>query len=123
MVSNGIRYITSAPYHLSINGAIEQAVQTMKKSLKSTVIESGTIWTKLTRFRMSYCNIPHTTTEETYAEIFLKQPIRTRLNLLKPNLEDKVTQKQEFQKRFHDNAGRKMREFILGQNVLVENNI
>ena len=36
------------------------------------------------------------------------------------HLEDKVTQKQESQ-RFHDNAGNKMREFILGQDVLVEN--
>ena len=41
-------------------------------------------------------------------------------------MEDKVTQKQESQRRFHDNAGNKnagnkMREFILGQDVLVEN--
>ena len=30
--SNAIRHITSAPYHPSTNGAIERAVQTMKKS-------------------------------------------------------------------------------------------
>ena len=28
-----VTYVTSAPYHPSTNGAIEQAVQTMKKSL------------------------------------------------------------------------------------------
>ena len=33
-------------------------VQTMKKSLKSTVNESGTIQTKLSRFLMSYHSIP-----------------------------------------------------------------
>ena len=119
--SNGIRHITSAPYHPSTKGAIERAVQTMKKSLKSTVNESGTIQTKLSRFLMSYRSIPHTTTEETPAELFLRRPIRIRLDLLKPNLENKVTQKQESQKRFHDNGGNKMREFVLGQNVLVEN--
>ena len=70
--SNGIRHITSAPYHPSTNGAIERAVQAMKKSLKSTVNESGTIQTKLSRFLMSYCSIPHTTTEETPAELFLR---------------------------------------------------
>ena len=113
--SNGIRHITSAPYHPSTNGAIERAVQTMKMSLKSTVNESGTIQTKLSRFLMSYWSTPHTTTEETPAELFLRRPIRTRLDLLKPNLEDKVTQKQDSQKRFHDNAGNKMREFMLGQ--------
>ena len=119
--SNGIRHITSAPYHPSTNGAIERTVQTMKKSLKSTVNESGTIQTKLSRFLMSYRSIPHTTTEETPAELFLRRPIRTRLDMLKPNLENKVTQKQESQKRFHDNGGNKMREFVLGQNVLFEN--
>ena len=34
---------------------------------------------------------------------------------------DKVSQRQETQKRFHDGAGVKEREFIEGQNVLVEN--
>lgn len=67
----------------------------MKKSLKSTVNESGTIQSKLSRFLMSYRSIPLTTTEETPAELFLRRPIRTRLDLLKPNLENKVTQKQE----------------------------
>ena len=70
--SNGICHITSAPYHPSTNGAIERAVQTMKKSLKSTVNESGTIQMKLSRFLMSYRSIPHTTTEESRAELFLR---------------------------------------------------
>ena len=70
--SNRIHHITGAPYHPSTNGAIEQAVQTMKKSLKSTVNESGTIQTKLSRFLMSYRTIPHTTIEEIPAELFLK---------------------------------------------------
>ena len=118
--SNGIRHITSAPYHPSTNGAIERAVQTMKKSLKSTVNEPETIQTKLSRFLMSYRTTPHTTTEETPAELFLKRSIRTRLDLLKPNLEDKITQKQD-QKRFHDGATTVGREFLPGQNVLIEN--
>ena len=44
----------------------------MKKSLKSTVNESGTIQTKLSIFLMSYQSTPHTTTEETPAELFLR---------------------------------------------------
>ena len=70
---------------------------------------------------VGYRTTPHTTTEETPAELFLKRPIRTRLDLLKPNLEDKVIQKQEDQKRFHDNSATKTREFLPGQDVLVEN--
>ena len=119
--SNGIRHITGAPYHPSTNGAIERAVQTMKKSLKSTVNEQGTIYTKLSRFLMSYRSIPHSTTGETPADLFLRRPLRTRLDLLKPKLTDKVSQRQETQKRFHDGAGTKEREFTEGQYVLVEN--
>ena len=119
--SNGIRHITGAPYHPSTNGAIEHAVQTMKKSLKSTVNEQGTIYTKLSRFLMIYRSIPHSTTGETPADLFLRRPLRTRLDLLKPKLTDKVSQRQETQKRFHDGAGTKEREFTEGQNVLVEN--
>ena len=57
--SNGVRHITGAPHHPSTNGAIKRALQTMK-SLKSTVNETGTIQTKLSRFLMSYYTTPHT---------------------------------------------------------------
>ena len=89
----------------------------MKKSSKSTVNEPGTIQTKLSRFLISYRTTSHTTTEETPAELFLKRSIRTRLDLLKPNLEDKITQKQEDQKRFHDGATAVAREFLPGQKM------
>ena len=93
----------------------------MKKSLKSTVNETGTIQTKLSRFLMSYRTTPHTTIEETPPELFLRRSIQTRLDPLKPNLKDKVSQKQEDQKRFHDNPTTKTRKFSPEQKVLVEN--
>ena len=98
--SNGIRHITSAPYHPSTNGAIERAVQTMKKSLKSTVIELGTVQTKLSRFLMSYRTTPYTTTAETPVELFLKRSIQTRLDLLKPNLEDRLLKSKKTKRGF-----------------------
>jgi len=70
--SNGIHNIKGAPYHPSTNGAIEHAVQTMKKSLKSTANQQGTIQTKLSRFLMSYGLIPHSTSGETPADLFLR---------------------------------------------------
>ena len=70
---------------------------------------------------MGYRSIPHSTTGETPADILLRRPLRTRLDLLKPKLTDKASQRQETQKRFHDGAGTKEREFTEGQNVLVEN--
>ena len=77
--------------------------------------------TKLSRFLMSYCSIPHSTTGKTLANFFLKQPLITRLDLLTSNFTDKVIQSQENQKRFHDNASTREREFVEGQYVLVEN--
>jgi len=64
--SNGICHITGVPYHPSTNGAIECAIQTMKKSLKLTANEQGTIQTKLSRFLMNYCSI-HSITGETFS--------------------------------------------------------
>jgi len=92
---NDISHITGAPYHSSTNSAVEWAVQTMKKSLKSTVNEPGPLQMKLSQFLMSYQTIPHATTGETPATLFLKRPIKTRLDLLKPNLKERVKQRQE----------------------------
>ena len=72
---SGIHCITGAPYHPSTNGAVERAVQTMKKSLKSTLNEPGSLQMKWSQFFMSYRTIPHATTGETLAELFLKRSL------------------------------------------------
>ena len=45
---NGIKHITSAPYHPSTNGMGERAVQTVKEGLKR--LTCGTLETRLSRF-------------------------------------------------------------------------
>jgi len=118
--SNGIRHTTGAPYHPSTNGAIEYAVQTIKKSLKSTANEPGSVPMKLSQFLLSYRTIPHGTTGETPSELFLKRSINTRLDLMKPNKE-RVNQRQETRIKFHDEINRKTKDFLLGENTLVQN--
>ena len=48
---NGIRHITSAPYHPSSNGLVERAVWTLKQVKKQS---DGTVETKLNQCLLSY---------------------------------------------------------------------
>ena len=54
------------------------------------------------------------------AELFMKCPLRTRLDLLRPSIQKRVQEKQADQKHYHD-AHSKYREFDIGQSVLVRN--
>ena len=71
---NGIHHTTGALYYPSTNGAIERAVQAMKKSLKSTVNEPGSIQMKLSQFLMSYAQFPMEQLEKHPLNCFLKDP-------------------------------------------------
>ena len=74
LTRNGIRHITSAPYHPSTNGLVERAVQTgMRKA------SEGDMETKVARFLFHYRNTPHTTTGVSPAELLLKRLPRQHL--------------------------------------------
>ncbi|GFV97975.1 uncharacterized protein K02A2.6 [Trichonephila clavipes] len=91
---NNIKHITSAPYHPATNGQAERIVQLFKASLKSSRGDSGDLNVKLQRFLLQYRITPHSLTGEFPSALFLKRCIRTRLDLFKPKLRDKVVQKQ-----------------------------
>lgn len=52
--------------------------------------------------------------------MFLKRQLQTRLDLLKPSLERKITDQQDQQKSYHD-AHSKDQEFVIGETVLAQN--
>jgi hypothetical protein len=54
---------------------------------------------KLAKFLITYRNTPHSTTGESPAQLMLGRPIRTRLDLVKPNMNRKIVNKQQEQSR------------------------
>ena len=120
MKANGIKHILTSPYHPKSNGEAERFVQTLKNALRRERQESDSIHTKLSRFLMSYRTTPNTTTGVTPSELFLGRKVKTRLDILRPSLLNKVAGKQAVQKKYHD-VHSDVRQFTVGQKVWVEN--
>ena len=115
MARNGVKHIRSSPYHPSTNGLAERFVRTLKKS--SNFADPHV---KLMNFLLSYRSTPHSTTNTTPSELFLHRSLRTRLDLLRPDLGVAVSQKQASQKKNHDLHSHS-RDFFVGERVLVRN--
>ena len=82
LASNGIRHITSAPYHPATNGLAERAVQIVKRGLKKS--SEGSVKSRLAKFLFTYRLTPHTTTGVSPAEMLLERRSRSRLDILRP---------------------------------------
>ena len=112
--SNGIKHITSAPYHPSSNGLAERAVQTFKSAMKKL---SGISWqSRVSKFLARYRITPHSTTGSPPALLMFGRRPRCALDRVKPDLSAKVIERQEQQKLVHDSRA-KDREFSAGDKV------
>ena len=118
LASNGVKHIKSSPYHPSTNGAAERFIRTLKRALKNG--NHHDLHLDLMTFLMSYRISPHATTSTPPCELFLKRTIRTRLDLIRPDLGSNISDKQSSQKSHHDIHSRR-REFFLGQRVMARN--
>ena len=117
--SNGIPHITSAPYHPATNGLAEKLVQTFKQALRSMFQSSKPVKEKLTKFLIAYRNTPHSTTGESPAQLLLGRPLRTRLDLVKPNLNRKMVNQQHQQGiKGANEKGRQRRQLEVGDAVM-----
>ena len=74
---------------------------------------------KLAKFLLAYRNVPHSTTEEPPSQLFLGRRLRTRLDLLKPDLSIQVNNHQIDQCVAKGGSG--TRNFSIGQRVIVRN--
>jgi len=120
MKLNGIKHIKTSPYHPASNGAVERLVQTFKKAMTSKSRKGLTVSQLLSSFLLSYRTTPHSTTNITPAELFMNRALRTRLDLIQPNLEGSVTKAQGMQKAHHDTKAKETR-YLIGQSVMAKN--
>ena len=117
---NGIKHIRCAPYHPSSNGAAERFVQTFKRAMKAGHGTSLPLSQRVSNFLLTYRTTPHATTSETPSQLLMGRKIRTRLDLLRPDVERRVGCKQAQQKADHDRHARSL-ELHTGQSVMARN--
>ena len=98
---NGIRHTLSPPYHPATNGAAERNVGTVKLALKKHLLSfaQSDINRALYDFLLTYRVTAHATTGRSPAELFLKRQLRTRLDLLRPDVAADMQKSQEAQMR------------------------
>ena len=118
MKINGVKHIKCSPYHPSSNGTVERFVQTFKKAMKASVNSPLSLNQRLLNFLLTYRITPHATTNEAPCKLFLNRMVRTRLDLLRPNRDKHVCDKQAEQKAHHDKHATS-RVLEVGQRVMV----
>lgn len=113
MRRNGIKHFKSAPHHPATNGLAERFVQTFKKSIKAMEKQDISLQHKVDNFLIAYRNAVHATTNQTPAMLFMNRTLRSRIDLIKPNLRRDVQNKQ-----FSNLPTKPARSFEVGQDIL-----
>lgn len=113
---NGVKHITSAPYHPASNGLAERAVQVVKQGLRKNT--RGSMKSRLAHLLFQYRITPQTTTRVSPSELLLGRRPRSRLDLLRPYTAEQVEKKQSAQKEQHDGRSRE-RKLDVGTTVFV----
>lgn len=93
MTNNGIKHKTTAPFKPSSNGQAERYVYTLKQSLRAMNEYAGSVKQKLSTFLMQYRKAPNITTLQSPAMLLIKREIRTRIDLVRPDLQARVQER------------------------------
>lgn len=93
MCKSKIQHIKTAPYHPSLNGLAERAVQTFKRAIQKS-LPTVDIQTAISRFLFHYRSTPHSTTMISPAELLMNRRIRTHLEMIKPDMNTSMKRKQ-----------------------------
>ena len=104
MVKNGIRHTKVSPYHPASNGQAEPGVRIFKEGVEK--MEGGSTQSKLSRFLLRYRVTPHSTTGVPPVQLPMKRHLSTKLDLVRPSVENRVLDKQTQQKSAHNRHAR-----------------
>ena len=116
--SNLIQPVLVTPYHPKSNGLAERAVRTFKERMSAAKSSTPDINIRLHKFLLSYRNAPHKSTGRPPAELMFGRRLRTRLDLLKPDVRARLESSQFRQQRDHDRRATP-RAFAAGDPVWV----
>ena len=93
---NGIIHQRISPYHPASNGLAERTVQRLKRAMKQL---TGSLETRLSRFLFNYRITPQSTTGVSPAELMFSRCLRSRFDLLYPDVSKGVQAKQLLQQK------------------------
>jgi len=117
--SNNIQSIRSTPYHPRTNGLAERAVRTFKERMTASRDVSD-IDARLQKFLLSYRNAPQKSTGRPPSELMFGRRLRTRLDLLKPDVRSSID-KANFRQQLQHDKSAVHRSFKAGDVVWVLN--
>ena len=117
MEQNGIKHVTSAPYHPSSNGLAERAVQTFKRAIER--MSDLPIQERLSKFLFIYRLTLHSTTGVAPAELLMGRRPHSLLDNLHPDISQRVERQQAKQKLCHDSS-KPVRTFVVEDTVFAE---
>ena len=81
---------------------------------------NGSIETRVARFLFAYCNTPHSTMRVSPAMFMFNRPLRSHLDLLKPDIHSGV-QDWRFQQKLSHDVRCKDKQFNIGDSVFTKN--
>ena len=117
-VHNGIKHTRVSPFHPTSNGLAERAIQTIKLGIRK--INGGSLESRLYKFLLQYHVTPQATTKEAPCVLLNKRLLRTRLDLVKPDIVENVQESQSKMKIKHD-VHAKERNLYVGDPVICLN--
>nr|XP_022910195.1 uncharacterized protein K02A2.6-like [Onthophagus taurus] len=116
---NGITHVRVTPYHPKSNGLAERAVRTFKERMRASS-QTLTQNVRLQSFLFSYRNTERRSTKRTPSQLMFGRHLRSRFDLLKPDITKNMEMEQMTQKRNHD-RGAIGQNFEKGEAVWVNN--
>lgn len=95
----GVRHTFTAVKHPMTNGAAENFVKTLKRKLKILLKMGESVQVAIDKILFDYRSMKHCTTGESLAKLMLGRELRTRFDLLRQNVGEKVEIEQNNQTR------------------------
>lgn len=115
----GIAHIRSAVKHPASNGAAENLVKTFKRKLKIMLKNGKTAQEAIDSFLAEYRSTRHCTTGETPAKLMLGRQLRTKFDLMRPDISKR--REQAVQRQVRNSRGGRTTSFANGDKVWAKN--